>query len=362
MNEAERLWRDIVAWWKANDASAELGAIRRGATKRALEAASAKLGRALPDDLAAVLRACDGGPSFDGYELLSVTEIVETWSRWCTLLAEGALKRPIADPKALKRWWSPAWLPFAKDSAGNLVCIDLGAAKPRSIQLEVQDGQGAFTRPGGFTRWLSTYQKRLESGELAVDAEGFVREKTVEPAVIALDSPRPELTGAALTSMRAALAKDDAKAVLATLERAKLGPDVSLEYGRSLLGVAAEGRREAVVLALLERGATVDATDDNGRTPLFWAAWGPTPNLGLVQLLLDRGADPNRRTRFDGTPLHSAVMWEDAEVVAALVRAGADPEEKEASGRSARRAAGKSKALLAALGPHSGGGSARSIR
>lgn len=350
VNETERIWREIVGWWAANGAN-ELRAKRPGATKRAIVAAEKRLGCALPGDLAAVLHECDGGPSFEGYELLSLADIVATWSTWCALLAGGGLKqRPIADPRALRKWWSAAWVPFARDSCGNLECIDIGTVKPRRIRLEVQDGQGAFALAGSFTRWLRDYLDRLKVGALVVDTEGFVNEKTVLPDAVDKGPARPELTGKDLANVHAALKKDDPERVLALLDSRKLGPDVDLEYNRSLLGIAAEQRRTKVLRALLERGADIDAADDNGRSALFWAAWGPKSDLALVKLLLERGANPNRRTAFDGTPLHSAIMWEDAEVVAAMVRAGADPSAADASGQSARAAAAGKKSLLDALG------------
>ncbi|MFT3768193.1 MAG: ankyrin repeat domain-containing protein [Minicystis sp.] len=353
MIEAEQLWREIVDWWTANGAGAALRAKRPGATKRAITSAEKRLGHALPGDLAAILLRCDGGPSFDGYDLLSLADIVDTWSTWGALLADGKLKgRPIADPGALRRWWSPAWLPFAKDACGNLECIDLGTARPRRIRLEVQDAQGAYALAGSFTSWLRTYRDRLRSGELAVDAEGFVSEKPVLPAVIDEGPKRPELAGKDLARVHAALKRDDPEGVLAVLDGKKLGPDVSLEYDRSLLGAAAEQRRTKVLRALLDRGADIDAADDNGRTPLFWAAWGPKSDPALVKLLLARGADPNRRTKYDGTPLHSAIIWEDAEVVAAMIAAGADPSVPDASGRAARASAAGKKWLLDALGGH----------
>jgi cell wall assembly regulator SMI1 len=355
VTEADQVWLEIVAWWTANGASAELRAKRPGAKRRAIASAEKRLGRALPGDLAAVLHRCDGGPSFDGYELLSLVDIVDTWSTWGALLAEGKLKgRSIADPRALRKWWSPEWVPFARDSCGNLECIDPGTAKPRRIRLEVQDAQGAYALAGSFTRWLRGYLDRLKSGELVVDAEGFVSEKTVLPDVIDKGPTRPALTGKDLATVHKALKKDDPERVLAVLDTRKLGPDIDLEYNRSLLGVAAEERRTKVLLALLDRGADIDAADDNGRSALFWAAWGPKSDLALVRLLLERGANPNRRTAFDGTPLHSAIMWEDPEVVTAMIRAGADPSVPDASGQTARAAAAGKKSLLDALGGRAG--------
>ena len=48
---------------------------------------------------------------------------------------------------------------------------------------------------------------------------------------------------------------------------------------------------------LLERGAEVDAVSPNGSTPLMMAAQYGSEDS--VKLLLDRGADPNRRNQHE---------------------------------------------------------------
>jgi ankyrin repeat protein len=75
-----------------------------------------------------------------------------------------------------------------------------------------------------------------------------------------------------------------------------------------------------VVNCLLEHGADIDAQDEHGFTPLVTAA-GEGHSL-LVTLLLDKGADPNRRIKAleDGTALHSACAYGHLDAVQALLR------------------------------------------
>jgi len=61
---------------------------------------------------------------------------------------------------------------------------------------------------------------------------------------------------------------------------------------------------EAVVTLLLDRGATIDAIDDRGRTPLMIAAESDHPNI--VALLLGRGADQARKDKEGKTALDLA--------------------------------------------------------
>ena len=61
-----------------------------------------------------------------------------------------------------------------------------------------------------------------------------------------------------------------------------------------LVEAAARGQR-ARVARLLERGASVRATDERGRTPLVAAAYGN--NIDVAEVLLAAGADPNEKDR-----------------------------------------------------------------
>ncbi|RSL58576.1 hypothetical protein CEP51_014062 [Fusarium floridanum] len=77
------------------------------------------------------------------------------------------------------------------------------------------------------------------------------------------------------------------------------------------------------VLALLDGGADIDAQDQIGDcTALTHAAW-----LGrddFVELLLENGADPNRREQHGRTALHIAVKHGYSSIVTMLVDHGAD--------------------------------------
>lgn len=55
--------------------------------------------------------------------------------------------------------------------------------------------------------------------------------------------------------------------------------------------------RESTARILLESGADVDLSDNDGRTPLFWAA--ECDDMGIVRLLLHHGVHPMCPS-FDG--------------------------------------------------------------
>ncbi|KAA0145734.1 hypothetical protein FNF28_07816 [Cafeteria roenbergensis] len=59
-------------------------------------------------------------------------------------------------------------------------------------------------------------------------------------------------------------------------------------YGKTPLIRASSNGHVGIVRMLLDRGASVDATDDHGRTALMWASC--CGRVEIVRMLLDRGA------------------------------------------------------------------------
>jgi serine/threonine-protein phosphatase 6 regulatory ankyrin repeat subunit B len=85
---------------------------------------------------------------------------------------------------------------------------------------------------------------------------------------------------------------------------------------------------------LLERGATLDQPDVQGRTPLFHAVLGNQPET--VSFLLDAGADVNPADAFGDTPLMLACAKGRGELAALLLARGADVSLRNQEGRTAR--------------------------
>ncbi len=83
-----------------------------------------------------------------------------------------------------------------------------------------------------------------------------------------------------------------------------------------------KGATPADVQAELAKGSDPQARDEDGLTPLHWAA-RHHDSPAVVKALLEAGADLTARDRRGGTPLHWAARYNDSPAMAkALLEAG----------------------------------------
>jgi ankyrin repeat protein len=105
--------------------------------------------------------------------------------------------------------------------------------------------------------------------------------------------------------------------------------------GRTSLHYAAIAADAIRVKELLESGLNVNAADDEGWTPLHFAAQ-KSETTTVVRLLLEEGAAVNARDAHGNTPLATAVFncRGHGDVIKLLRACGADPFAKNAHGVS----------------------------
>jgi ankyrin repeat protein len=113
-------------------------------------------------------------------------------------------------------------------------------------------------------------------------------------------------------------------------------PNVAVDDGYTCLLTALDSlsaetdRSTPIVAALIGAGADIHAIGMNGWTPLHMAA--ARGNAAACRLLIDAGADVNRRTDIDSldTPLMVAASLGRPETVRLLLEHGADPSLRDA--------------------------------
>ncbi|EFJ17578.1 hypothetical protein SELMODRAFT_114584 [Selaginella moellendorffii] len=115
--------------------------------------------------------------------------------------------------------------------------------------------------------------------------------------------------------------------VFSTLAYDERSDDGSLDA----LHIAAREGNEPGLLELLSQGVPVDNfPDSDGRTALHWAS--DRGHLGLVELLLSRGAKLQAKDKEGQTALHYACVCEQEMVAKFLISKGADLQARDAEG------------------------------
>lgn len=129
------------------------------------------------------------------------------------------------------------------------------------------------------------------------------------------------------TILMSAIDNGDAELVDFLLQH-NADPNVEVDDGFTCLMSAIESAANAtskIVELLLAAGADIHGVGINGWTPLHLAA--SRNALNIARLLIDAGADVNRRTEIDGgnTPLMEAASQGHPEIVRLLLDCQADP-------------------------------------
>lgn len=120
--------------------------------------------------------------------------------------------------------------------------------------------------------------------------------------------------------------------VMNTLLEAGADIEATTEEGETVLHWAARWGSPKSVALLLDRGAAPDVPDRHGRTPLHHACFNPVP-AEIITLLFQHNVKINRPGLSDGrTPLAVAAVLGFTEAIKPLLESGADPTMRGACG------------------------------
>lgn len=111
-------------------------------------------------------------------------------------------------------------------------------------------------------------------------------------------------------------------------------PSLGNDAGYRPLMVASREGWSEVVACLLDGGADIDSVTADGRSALMFAALY-AKNVGLIQILIGGGGNPNHRESSGATVLMYGAMGGNAAVASALLRFGADLKAVDDQGRTA---------------------------
>lgn len=123
--------------------------------------------------------------------------------------------------------------------------------------------------------------------------------------------------------------------------------------GMTALMVAIDAGKNEIATQFINAGADVNASDDNGLTPLFRAV----DDLDLARLLIEKGARVTARCRNQRTPLHEVACFGTNEVAEFLISKGADVNATDSDGKTPLALAvrsGTRPAMVALLTQHGG--------
>ena len=295
------------------------------------------------------LRACVAAHGFDARD----EEYGATSLHWAAEHGSPAVVRILADAgvelnvrsdsDATPLHWAAAW---AKDPAVIAALLEAGAdpmAQNAEGKTPIHFAAADNANPDVVVMLIEAgVDPNVQDGK-GVTPLHYAAAHNVNPDVIvalleagADPNVRDDKEGA--TPLFFGLANIDNPAVIGTLVKAGADIETRSKSGGTPLHMAATKGLMVMVSALLDADADPMARDEAlGATPLHFAAieaadpatgslLADLDTWGVVNLLVEAGADPDARDKENATPLHWAI-WHDAgpTTVAALLDAGADP-------------------------------------
>ncbi|GJP65035.1 hypothetical protein CLOP_g21955 [Closterium sp. NIES-67] len=214
--------------------------------------------------------------------------------------------------------------PFVKDKVGRT---------PRELAVEIRDTgmrhDGSSVPRGDMEATITLLgSAEWKEHQVAKERQHNAIGSSVESVagVSADDGAKRPAAVSPLDELLAAAQAGDSEGVAKALAKLEAKSDVTWIAGRAAslanaLSAACRNGHVEIAEMLLKYGASVDAVDVEGATPLLAAADSGFANC--VQLLLKAGAQPDARDKVGVTPLIAAAYNGHDEALSALVHHGA---------------------------------------
>ena len=163
-------WQKLETWLASNQPGSLLD-LNPPASDSDIQALEETIGISLPADFIATLKIHNGQKGqargiFSGLEFLSTQRIQSEWMVWKNLLESGDFSdaEALPAPGVQKAWWTPAWIPFTNNGAGDHLCIDMNPAsqglKGQIIAIWHDDGKRSI-KADSFAQWFGTFTQSI---------------------------------------------------------------------------------------------------------------------------------------------------------------------------------------------------------
>lgn len=191
-------WDDLEAWWGAHMGPEFMRYLNPGASDEALDALESLVGAPLPRDFRLAYARHDGQESFYeadgddkllpglffGLPMLPVHDVAEELRNWREFITEAEEDYP---PEALNEhqrsypeghvkpvYAHPMWIPFADDSGGNFLGIDLAPDDDGTVGQVIVFGREEHTKyvlAPSFRAYLRQVADELKRGNFVLEEE-----------------------------------------------------------------------------------------------------------------------------------------------------------------------------------------------
>ena len=235
---------------------------------------------------------------------------------------------------------TPLLAAAAQDS--NLAMIKLLLDSGANVEAKDQNGNTALMEAAriGLSDVTEILLERTTEKE-AKDRALFAAIVTA-PVIMNIAEPRPGTQPSAVAppSQLPDQPYDESHTVKLLLDK---GADIEArdEQGQTPLVRAATYGQDRIVRLLLDKGANIEATDPDGATALINAACGGCVVIDMgdtfdcVRLLLDRGASVEARTKGGSTALMVAASYGQIRILKLLLEKGASVSDRDSDGSTA---------------------------